>query len=105
MSARIFDRSGFPAIRGTGFTSSRSPVAALARPSASSCSSLLASCMGTMRATASAFDVRANTGERPMIVPLWGLNSAESTHIFVRSAHDSFVVTWRAMRYQHVSEG
>jgi hypothetical protein len=60
---------------------------------------------GTMRSLASAFDVRAVTGERPMIVPLWGLNSAESTHIFTRSGHDRFAVTWQAVRYQGINEG
>jgi hypothetical protein len=34
MSARILDRGGLPAIRGIGLTSSRSPIAWLARPSA-----------------------------------------------------------------------
>lgn len=60
---------------------------------------------GTMRSLASAFDVRANTGERPMIVPLWGLNSAGSTQIFTRSARGAFAVTWHAVRYQSASEG
>jgi hypothetical protein len=60
---------------------------------------------GTMRWQASAFDTRALTGERLMIVPLWGLNSAESTHIFTRATRDTFTVTWQAVRYQAINEG
>ncbi|HLJ50357.1 MAG TPA: hypothetical protein VKU01_30300 [Bryobacteraceae bacterium] len=60
---------------------------------------------GTMRSMASIFDVRAISGERPMIVPLWGLNSADSTHIYTHSSRKDFVVTWRAVRYQAAHEG
>ncbi len=60
---------------------------------------------GTMRLMASIFDVRAVSGERPMIVPLWGLNLADATHIFTRSARDAFEVTWEAVRYQAPHEG
>ena len=60
---------------------------------------------GTMRWQASAFDTRAITGERLMIVPFWGLNSAESTRISTRATHDTFTVTWQAVRFQAVNEG
>lgn len=60
---------------------------------------------GTMRWQASAFDTRAITGERLMIVPLWGLNSAESTRIFTSATRDTFIVTWQAKRYQAINEG
>jgi len=60
---------------------------------------------GTIRSMATALDVRAITGERPVIAPLWGRNSADSTRIFTRSAHDTFSVIWQAVRYQGVNEG
>src|SRR5579863_10451678 len=41
---------------------------------------------GTMRWLASSFDLDAITGTHRLIVPLWGLNSAEQTHIFTRTS-------------------
>jgi len=43
----------------------------------------------------------------PVVVKIPGseLALAGSIHIFTRSAHGSFVVTWHAVRYQSASEG
>lgn len=60
---------------------------------------------GTMRSMASLFDVRAITGKRWTIVPFWGRNSSEATHIFTRSSGGTFIVTWQAVRYQGINDG
>ena len=60
---------------------------------------------GTMRWLASSFDTGAVDGDKPMIVPLWGLYSAEKTRIYTQSSADWFAVTWHAIRYQGVNEG
>jgi hypothetical protein len=60
---------------------------------------------GTMRWMASSFDAGAVGGDKPMIVPLWGLYSAEKTRIDTQSSAGWFAVTWHAVRYQGVNEG
>ncbi len=60
---------------------------------------------GTMRSQASFFDTGAVGGDKPMIVPLWGLYSAEKTHIYTQSSAGWFAVTWHSVRYQVVNEG
>jgi hypothetical protein len=60
---------------------------------------------GTMRWLASSFDTGAVGGDKPMIVPLWGLYSAEKTRIYTQSSAGWFEVTWHAVRYQGVNEG
>lgn len=52
ISRSALESRGLPAIGPMGLTSSRSPTARLALPCATSCSSLLAWCMGTIRAMA-----------------------------------------------------
>ncbi len=54
---------------------------------------------GSIRWEASMFDIDAITGARKMIAPLWGLNSTEKTHVFVRSSRTAFTVTWQAVRH------
>lgn len=58
----------------------------------------------TVRNIASIFETRSLTGERPAILPLWSHNSADSTHISIRSTRGAFTVTWQAIRYQAVNE-
>src|SRR4051812_45851399 len=60
---------------------------------------------GTMRWLASNFDMGAVAGERRMIAPLWGLNSAEGTRVYASSTRGTFAVTWQAVRYQATNEG
>ena len=60
---------------------------------------------GSMRWEASAFDIDGITGARRMIVPLWGLNSEEKTHVFVHASRSAFTVTWQAVRHYETHNG